>query len=173
MNNIVSGTLLALMAFTLVAHASNGTGKPPVQVASSNNLAQLGHQSLQERLPVLLVFSADHCPYCELLETEILKPMLLSGQYEQKVIIRKIDTDAASEVHDFDGQKISVQDLMSRYKVFVTPTMLFLGPDGKELSERLVGINTVEMFGGLVDDAIEVSLHKLRGGTPGKLASRQ
>jgi hypothetical protein len=51
--------------------------------------------------------------------------------------------------------------------------MLFLGPDGKELSERLVGINTVEMFGGLVDDAIEVSLHKLRGGNPGKLASRQ
>lgn len=173
MKNTVLGTLVALMSFSLVTFASNSAGKNAVHVATSNDLAQLAQQSRQERVPVLLVFSADHCPYCELLDAEILRPMLLSGQYKQKVIIRKIETDNVSEVRDFNGRIISMGALMSRHKVFVTPTMLFLGPDGEELSERLVGINTVEMFGGLVDDAIAVSLHKLRNGGQGKLASRQ
>ena len=54
------------------------------------------------------------------------------------------------------------QTLMVRYDVSVTPTMLFLGPDGRELVPRIVGINTPELFGGRVDAAIEAAAERLR-----------
>jgi hypothetical protein len=50
--------------------------------------------------------------------------------------------------------------------------MLFLDSNGHELDERLLGINTIEMFGGLVDHAINTSLDKLGKGDQ-QVATRQ
>ncbi len=112
-------------------------------------------------LPVLLVFSATHCSYCDLLENEILKPMILSGDYQDRVLIYKIMIDEQTRLRDFNGMSISAESLAQRYGVYVTPTMLFLDSQGKELSERILGINTVEMFGGLVDQAIHMAHQQL------------
>ena len=49
-----------------------------------------------------------------------------------------------------------------RYGVFVTPTLLFLGPDGEELAEQMVGINTVEMYFHYVSESIQEGLKRLR-----------
>jgi len=40
--------------------------------------------------------------------------------------------------------------------------MLFLDPSGKELSERMIGISTPELFGGYLDEAIEEALVKMK-----------
>jgi hypothetical protein len=40
------------------------------------------------------------------------------------------------------GKHIATTQLSSRYKVFVTPTILFLDGGGSELAERMIGINT-------------------------------
>jgi thioredoxin-related protein len=133
-----------------------------VQVRITTDLQKLGRMSRKRQLPVLLVFSAAHCPYCELLETEILKPMLISGDYTNKVIIRKLMTGSGDTITDFSGNKVAADSFMTRHGVYVTPTILFLGPEGKELARRLIGINTVEMFGGDVDNAIDYSLRALK-----------
>ena len=136
--------------------------RPPVRVQETTDLQKLGQISRKRQVPVLLVFSASHCSYCELLENEILKPMLISGDYTNKVIIRKLMIDSDDMITDFSGKKIAVDSYVSRHGVFVTPTILFLGPDGKELARRLIGINTVELFGGDVDNAIDYSLKILK-----------
>ena len=43
-------------------------------------------------VPVVL-FSASHCGYCTIIKEEFLKPMLLSGDYVDKVLIRKLVID--------------------------------------------------------------------------------
>jgi thioredoxin-related protein len=140
-----------------------GATKQPstVQVAQTTDLASVASIARDRKLPILLVFSAHHCTYCELLEDEILKPMLLSGDYRDRVMIYKVMLDDESEIQDFNGNTLSPATLSQRYDVYVTPTMLFLDANGQELSERILGINTVEMFGGLVDQAIDTSLAKL------------
>jgi thioredoxin-related protein len=164
--------VLASALFSVVAvYASNQENRSPVQVITSENMQQLGKLSAQKRLPILLIFSASHCPYCDLLEEEIIKPMLISGDYTNKVIIRKLVTDETDEIRDFNGKRISVNDFIAKHNVYVTPTMLFFGPDGKELTQRMIGINTVEMYGGLVDNAIDESIAELRKALP-KLAQK-
>ena len=144
------------------AFQSAAAAPDPVQVPVTWNLASDARAAAERHLPILLVFAADHCPYCELLEREILDPMLLSGDYRDKVVIRKILLDGTGSLINFNGRKLEAAEFASQRHVFVTPTMLFLDPEGHELAPRLVGINTVEMFAGLVDAAIDQSRSALR-----------
>ena len=155
--------LTILIAIVSLGVVTAGAAKlpSPVQVAQTNDLASVASIARDRKLPILLVFSAHHCTYCELLEDEILKPMLLSGDYRERVLIYKILLDEESALQDFNGSTISPAALSQRYDVYVTPTMLFLDANGQELSERILGINTLEMFGGLVDQAIDRSLAQL------------
>lgn len=149
--------LMWLLAMSLGAHAAPS----PVQVPQTTDLAADGRLAAERQLPILLVFSAHHCGYCELLEEEILKPMLLSGDYEDKVLIRKVILDGVGTLHNFDGQAVEAGSFATYRDVYVTPTILFVDARGRELAPRLVGINTVEMFAGLVDAAIEQARDKL------------
>ncbi len=81
--------------------------------------------------------------------------MLISGDYTERIIIREIILDPAATLIDFNGSAIKASELTDKYSVEITPTLLFLGPDGNELAERIVGINTIELFSYYVDQAID------------------
>lgn len=132
------------------------------EVPVSDNLHVDASQATRDKLPIMLVFTGAVCSYCDLLEEEIIKPMLLGGEYTDKVNIRKLVVDNGSRVTDFSGQRLDTADLAHEYGVFVTPTILFVDSSGYQLAERMVGINTIEMFGGYLDQCIESALLRLR-----------
>lgn len=152
--------LIALLSLGFFASAAISPASQ-IRVPVATDLATIAKSANTRGLPVLLVFSAEHCAYCELLENEILKPMILSGDYRDRVLIYKVMIDDSNQVRDFNGMSVSAEVLAQHYGVYVTPTMLFLDSSGKELSERILGINTVEMFGGLVDQAIHIAHQQL------------
>lgn len=140
-----------------------------VEVPVARDLQQLGAQASDRRLPILLSFTAIECSYCELLEEEFLEPMLLGGEYTDKIIIRKLVLDNGSRVGDFSGRQIDATQLSDRYRVYVTPTIVFVDARGRELAERMVGINTPELYGGYLDICIETALLGIRA--PERLAN--
>jgi thioredoxin-related protein len=152
--------LLLLMAGVLLAE---------MRVPVAKNLQQEGSQAQQRQLPILLAFSADDCSYCELLEEDFLQPMLLGGEYQDRVIIRKLRLDDGSSLRDFSGKSVDTTRLSDRYRVFVTPTILFVDGEGRELAERMVGINTPELFGGYLDACIDTARTSIRN--PAALAT--
>lgn len=121
-----------------------------------------GRQAERSCIPLLLEFAAEHCEYCTLLEEEILNPTLLNRDYQRRVLMRKLVIDRPRRLRDFNGTPVSAVELASRYKVFVTPTLLFVDSRGTELAERMVGVMTVEFYGGYLDRAIGASSEKLR-----------
>jgi thioredoxin-related protein len=133
-----------------------------VAVPVARDLQADGRQAQQDQLPILLAFSANYCSYCDLLEEEFLQPMLLSGDYRDKIIIRKLVLDSGLRLADFSGQPVDATQLSDRYQVYVTPTMVFVDGNGVELAERMVGINTPEMFGGYLDECIDTALLMIR-----------
>ena len=140
-----------------------------VRVPVAHDLQQQGRQAQSRQLPIMLTFSADDCSYCELLEEDFLQPMLLSGEYEDLVIIRKLILDDGSSVSDFSGRDIEATQLSDQYRVFVTPTIIFIDGEGRELAERIVGINTPELFGGYLDACIDTARASIRN--PAALAT--
>ena len=140
-----------------------------MRVPVAHDLQQEGQQARALQLPIMLTFSADDCSYCELLEEDFLQPMLLSGEYEDRIIIRKLILDDGSSVSDFSGKDTEATRLSDRYRVFVTPTILFVDGAGRELAERMAGINTPELFGGYLEVCIDTALASIRN--PEALAS--
>lgn len=130
-------------------------------VPLAEDLRVAGRQAEDDCKPLLLEFSALACDYCRLLEREILNPTLLNRDYDRRVLMRKLLIDGNDAVTDFSGKTISGQALATRYKVFVTPTLLFVDASGEELAERMVGVTTLDFYGGYLDLALEASRERL------------
>lgn len=144
--------MLFMLGTLLSGPASAG---PEVQVA--DNLAQVTDEAAERGVPLLLVFSSPECSYCTLLEEDFLQPMLISGMYEDKVIIRKLNIDAGSMVVDFQGRNRLARAIADDYDIDMTPTVVLLGPEGRELTQRLIGVTTPDFYGGYLDRAIDAA----------------
>jgi thioredoxin-related protein len=152
---------LALRALALLLMSTALAANAPVEVPLGKDLQSDGRQSARHDRPIILVFSARNCSYCEILESSILRPSLMGGYYDDQIIMRKLMLDSNLPIRDFDGQRRAPSELSRRYQVHVTPTVLFVDARGNELAPRLVGINTVEMYGGYLDAAIQEARRKL------------
>lgn len=150
------GLMLPGLLASLSALADN------VEILRVTDLESLGEQAREQDLPILIMFSQQECPYCTIMEESYLKPMLRSGEYTHKVIIRKIKIDELDTLTDFDGSRIEVDQLTSRYRAWVTPTLIFVNSSGEEVAGKLVGIGTEGFFAGDIDNAIDRALSKLR-----------
>lgn len=124
-------------------------------VQQATDFSADGTMARERGLVILLMVSQEHCGWCDLLKREQLLPMLKSGRYQERILIRELLIDPGEQVRDFAGQPLAGARFASRHGVYVTPTLLFLGPDGRELSPRIVGFNTPELFGWYLDRAIE------------------
>jgi len=140
-----------------------------VTVPQATDLRAEAERASALKVPLLLMFSAEHCPYCMRMEDEFLGPMIISGDYEDKVLIRKLELGGGT-LRDFDGKTVTVDALAERYTVFVTPTLVFLDPAGHQLTDKMVGLTTPDFFGGYLDASIDTSLSRL--GRSGPLAAR-
>jgi len=125
------------------------------EVVQSTNLQADGARARQLNVPLMLIFHAEHCHFCKLQDEEVLKPMVLSGDYTDKVLLRKVVVDSYGSVTDFAGRRVDAVQLAEQYKVNMTPTILFLDPRGRELIKRIRGITgAIDYFGSELDLAI-------------------
>ena len=94
-SSFFAGLLVALASSPLQAtDAPLALGNAPVQVVRTTDLASDAQAARERNLPILMMFSMDGCGYCELVEQDFLRPMLISGDYRDKVIIRMVKTDS-------------------------------------------------------------------------------
>ncbi|MET0106936.1 MAG: thioredoxin fold domain-containing protein [Sedimenticola sp.] len=145
--------VFAIPVLTWSAYSANGhTG-----LIEAENLAEDARQGR----PIILLVSQDHCPFCVQIKREVLKPLIKSGEFSEEILIRELFIDLGTEVTDFQGKRRPSADLAQDYGADLTPTLLFLGPGGEELSERIIGINTLDLFVLYVDSAIKESIAAL------------
>jgi thioredoxin-related protein len=122
--------------------------------------------------PILVEFALTGCPYCRVAEEEFLEPMIRSGAYEDKVLIRRLRMDRGNTVLDFDGREIAAAELARRYGASLAPTVVVLDPaDGELLAEPVVGLKTVDFYGGYLDRAIEQAVDAMAARSDAELAA--
>lgn len=131
-------------------------------VLEETNFQKLSLEMQKNQMGLVMMLHAKHCPFCRLMDEQILSPMIRSGEYEKNVFIRKLQIDVSDEVIDFKGRKVSASKMASEYDSQLTPTLLFLDHKGEEKAVKLIGINSVEFFGVSVDEQIEVLLSEIR-----------
>ncbi|MFM8864617.1 MAG: hypothetical protein ACKOFG_06770, partial [Limnohabitans sp.] len=85
-----------------------------------------------------------------------LAPMQRGGQP-----IVQVDLRSSAAVRDFSGQLTTHDELTRRWKISITPTLLFFGPGGREVAERMEGAYQPDFYGPYLEDRLEQSRKRL------------
>lgn len=113
--------------------------------------------SAQHNIPILLMFAAETCSYCLQVERDYLQPLLYDAVYADKVLIRKVLIHDPRPLVDFDGSTLETARIADRYRVGLVPTLVFVDAQGREISERLVGLTTVDFYWGYLQRSLDMA----------------
>jgi len=145
MFTIRTKTLALLASLLLLAACSDRSAAEGLTAAGDL-------RDLDPDQPVVLAFTADQCPYCDYVKESHLIPMRKRGE---AVTIREVDVSSHRNLTNFAGETVQRRDLGDQYSVRVTPTLVFLTPEGEVAAESLVGVTSRDYYGLYLERRVE------------------
>jgi len=128
-----------------LAHAKDTALPVPI------SLPQAALRAKAQGQPLVLLISLPGCVYCELVRRSYLMPLLPNaGLQAWQLNI----TDRSAPLIGFDGKPTTAERQAKAWKATFTPTVLFLGSQGQELAERLVGIAVPDFYGAYLEQRL-------------------
>lgn len=127
-------------------------------IVLAENLELDANRSRDTRQPIVFFLTADHCPYCEKLRQEYFRFSL----GDERFILRELEMDQHHAAVDFDGTMTNHRKLAKRYGLSLTPTVAFLGPDGKTLTDPIIGVLTMDYYHYYFEQALARSITELK-----------
>lgn len=125
----------------------------PTARALSEELAQ----ALKKGQPLVVMVSLEGCVYCRIVRQSHLAPMAREG-----FDVVQVDMRSAQAVRDFDGRMTTHDELARRWKISITPTVLFFGPRGQEVAERMEGAYQPDFYGPYLDERLAKARTRMR-----------
>ena len=109
--------------------------------------------------PLVVMTTLVGCPYCDLVRQHHLLPLSRAGQ----VVAVQLDVrDRRSRLQGFAGESTTPAEQVAQWKARFAPTVLFFGPQGQELAERLVGVAVPDFYGEYLEARLQQARNKLK-----------
>lgn len=112
-------------------------------------------QKLKE--PLIVMVSLAGCPYCRMARDSYLGPMQKQG-----FPIVQVDMRSEQPVKTFNDQVRTHDQLVKQWRVSIAPTLLFFGPKGQELTDRMEGGFLPDFYGAYLEEKISAARKVLR-----------
>lgn len=108
--------------------------------------------------PLVVMTTLPGCPYCDLVRNHYLLPMRKAGQvHAVQLDIR----DRRGNLQGFKGEMTTPANQAKAWKARFAPTVLFFGPTGQELAERLEGVAVPDFYGEYLEARLTEARRKL------------
>ena len=104
-------------------------------------------RAIQNKQPLVVMVSLDGCVFCRQARHSHLSPMQKAG-----TVIVQVDMRSTQAVFDFGGRLSTHDQLVRAWKVPIAPTLLFFGPQGKEVAERMEGAYLPDFYGPYLEE---------------------
>lgn len=149
---LATGLALPLIAGRGMAQARDTALPVPASLPDAARVAEARGE------PMILLVSLPGCPYCELVRRHYLLP----GRREAGWHAWQLDvTDRSTALTGFDQQRTTAAAQVQAWKAGFTPTVLFLGQQGQELAERLIGVAVPDFYGAYLDARLATARRRL------------
>ncbi|MDP1682302.1 MAG: thioredoxin fold domain-containing protein [Burkholderiales bacterium] len=152
--------ILACLALTSAHAVERGILPLATDLSKDAKLAR------DKRIPILILFSMTGCVYCDRVRDEVLIPTTRNAEYDNKVIMVEVDYSNLSKMIDFNGKTTTQAAFAAKNRIGLTPTVKFFDSQGREVADPIVGLVTVDYYGGFLDQAIDASIAKIRRDQP-------
>ena len=150
--------LLILACLLSLPAAAVERGKLPY----ATDLSREAKTARDKQIPIAILFSTPGCFYCHRVREEILIPTTRNPDYDNKVILLEVEGGSDATLIDFDGKRITQDQFVARHHVGFTPTVKFFDAKGNEVADSIVGLVTVDYYGGIFDQNIAAAIAKIR-----------
>lgn len=128
---------------------------PQLSLPVATDLRASLAQALARQQPLLVMASLEGCGFCHTVRNAHLLPLLEQGQ-----VMVQIDLRGTSPLVDFDGRTTHHDALLRRWGVRVAPTLLFFGPRGTEVSDRLEGASLPDFYGAYLEERLRLAAQR-------------
>lgn len=152
---------IVTLIFAIVAWASASALASP-GVPYAHDLQRDGALAREKKGVILVMFSGSRCSYCETVLNEFLIPMSRNREYQDKVVMRKVETSSYREMKDFRGSKTVYRHFSGDHGVRMVPTVMIFDSEGNRLTKPVIGLTTVDYYGQFLDDAIDQGVARVR-----------
>ena len=109
------------------------------ELPRAENLQTDAQKAATDKKPIVLFFALPNCSYCRIVRYDYFLPSLKQSTGNEQPIIREISVTGQNRVTLFDGQSVSEAALAERYKVQMTPTVLFVNHEGDIVGNSILG----------------------------------
>jgi thioredoxin-related protein len=133
---------LALGALSSRAQSGAASSLPAAQ-----SLPDALARAIQNKQPLIVMVSLEGCVFCRQARQSHLSPMHKAG-----TVIVQVDMRSSQPVLDFAGKLTTHDQLTRQWKVSITPTLLFFGPNGKEVADRMEGAYLPDFYGPYLEE---------------------
>ncbi len=86
---------------------------------------------------VLIMFEAEDCPYCRKMKAQVLNRDDVQAYYRKHFAVFSVDIFGSITLTDFAGRSFTEKNYAIAEKVRGTPTFIFVGPGGKEMTRHV------------------------------------
>jgi thioredoxin-related protein len=124
-------------------------------VEPATDLQLAAREARQEGLAILLYVSRSDCTFCRRFEAQVLHPLLRSGAIDDRILIRELVWDLPGPVIDFKGRAVTPTAVATAYDAKLTPTLLFLDSQGREIVSRITGYVESDYYSYYLEAAID------------------
>jgi hypothetical protein len=128
------------------ARAQSATG---AVLPTSRSLPDELAIALKKGQPLIVMASLAGCVFCRQARESHLSPMHQAGSS-----IVQVDLRSQQPVLNFAGQSTTHDQLTRLWKISITPTLLFFGPGGKEVAERMEGAYQPDFYGPYLEERL-------------------
>ena len=136
----ISGTLPAVWV-----HAKDTALPVPT------SLPQTARRAEAKGEPLVVLITQPGCVYCEMVRRSYLLPARLGNDLQAWQLNVN---DNSTPLTGFDGKPTTAARQAKAWKATFTPTVLFIGSQGQELAERLVGIAVPDFYGAYLEQRL-------------------
>lgn len=172
----VAAAAFALAAGSAAAPGTAIAATPPAPAASATQAIEhprshrvLLRESARDGSVVVVLFSLEGCAYCAAIRSDQLRHLAREARasnlrvVEYRINDRRAFRDVAERAGEpaSDTLPASPAELADRLGIRVAPTVAFLGPDGGELAERLVGYSSPDFYGAYLERRIATARERL------------
>jgi thioredoxin-related protein len=134
----------------------------PNELPKAENFQTDAQLAVADKKPIVVFFTLPNCSYCRIVRYDYLLPLLKQRAGKDAPIIREISVTGQELVTSFDGRRLTEAALADRYKVQMTPTLMFINNEGEILTESILGgdhANYIALF----DRSLEEASKKMNG----------
>jgi hypothetical protein len=130
----------------------------PVMLPAAESLAASLDHALRVKQPLVVMVSLHGCAFCKVVRENYLQPLRASGLQVVQVDMRDHRT-----LVDFDGQSLTQDTWVRKQGIKIAPTVLFFGPQGREVASRLTGAYLPDFYGAYLDEQLMLARRVVAG----------